>query len=461
MRKTIGVRLTAWYMGLFIVSSIATFGVTYFLLASFLQQRDQESILSTLQQLASEYRASGLEGLKEEVSLEGRIQNGKPFFIRVADSRNKTLFVKIPNQWSDFEISKLDDPPVNHTRQWIRIPSKNDKAVLEIATMMQPGGAILQVGRSTEERDGLLERFRWFRVTVMIVVVFIGMIVGMFLAKRTLRPIHHLIEAVRATEAGAMDSRVPTRQTGDELDELSMLFNNMLGKIAMLVQGMRDALDNVAHDLRTPVARMRGIAEVALRSEPHPEIYREALADCLEESEGLLTMLNTLMDISEAETGAMKLNLETVNLYALLEDAVDLYRHVAEEKEITLSLTVSKELEVTADRNRMRQVLANLLDNAIKFTPPEGKISLIAYAEQEQVVIVVEDTGIGIPSMELPKIWDRLYRGNQGRSQRGLGLGLSLVKAVVQAHGGSVDVSNNSGIGSRFTLLLPASAHIR
>jgi len=273
MRKTIGVRLTAWYMGLFIVSSIATFGVTYFLLASFLQQRDQESILSTLQQLASEYRASGLEGLKEEVSLEGRIQNGKPFFIRVADSRNKTLFVKIPNQWSDFEISKLDDPPVNHTRQWIRIPSKNDKAVLEIATMMQPGGAILQVGRSTEERDGLLERFRWFRVTVMIVVVFIGMIVGMFLAKRTLRPIHHLIEAVRATEAGAMDSRVPTRQTGDELDELSMLFNNMLGKIAMLVQGMRDALDNVAHDLRTPVARMRGIAEVALRSEPHPEIY--------------------------------------------------------------------------------------------------------------------------------------------------------------------------------------------
>ena len=461
MRKTIGVRLTAWYMGLFIVSSIATFGVTYFLLASFLQQRDQESILSTLQQLASEYRASGLEGLKEEVSLEGRIQNGKPFFIRVADSRNKTLFVKIPNQWSDFEISKLDDPPVNHTRQWIRIPSKNDKAVLEIATMMQPGGAILQVGRSTEERDGLLERFRWFRVTVMIVVVFIGMIVGMFLAKRTLRPIHHLIEAVRATEAGAMDSRVPTRQTGDELDELSMLFNNMLGKIAMLVQGMRDALDNVAHDLRTPVARMRGIAEVALRSEPHPEIYREALADCLEESEGLLTMLNTLMDISEAETGAMKLNLETVNLYALLEDAVDLYRHVAEEKEITISSTVSKELEVTADRNRMRQVLANLLDNAIKFTPPEGKISLIAYAEQEQVVIVVEDTGIGIPSMELPKIWDRLYRGSQGRSQRGLGLGLSLVKAVVQAHGGSVDVSNNSGIGSRFTLLLPASAHIR
>src|SRR3990172_2220163 len=461
MRKTIGVRLTAWYMGLFIVSSIATFGVTYFLLASFLQQRDQESILSTLQQLASEYRASGLEGLKEEVSLEGRMKKGKPFFMGVADSRNKTLFVKIPNQWSDFEISKLDDPPVNHTRQWIRIPSKNDKAVLEIATMMQPGGAILQVGRSTEERDGLLERFRWFRVTVMIVVVLMGMIVGMFLAKRTLRPIHHLIEAVRATEAGAMDSRVPTRQTGDELDELSMLFNNMLGKIAMLVQGMRDALDKVAHDLRTPGARMRGIAEVALRSEPHPEIYREALADCLEESEGLLTMLNTLMDISEAETGAMKLNLETVNLYALLEDAVDLYRHVAEEKEITLSLTVSKELEVTADRNRMRQGLANLLGYVIKFTPPEGKISLIAYAEQEQVVIVVEDTGIGIPSMELPKIWDGLYRGSQGRSQRGLGLGISLVKAVVQAHGGSVDVSNNSGIGSRFTLLLPASAHIR
>lgn len=177
--------------------------------------------------------------------------------------------------------------------------------------------------------------------------------------------------------------------------------------------------------------------------------------DCLEEADQILVMLNTLMDISEAETGALKLNREATNLSLVVENAIDLYQHVAEEKALAVSATVPKEIWLTADRNRMRQVLANLLDNAIKHTPGGGRIEIRASEEQETAVITVEDTGIGMAPDELPKIWDRLYRADQSRSQHGLGLGLSLVKAVVQAHGGRVEVSSAPGVGSIFTIRLP------
>jgi signal transduction histidine kinase len=256
-----------------------------------------------------------------------------------------------------------------------------------------------------------------------------------------------------------MDTRVQSPQTGDELDELATLFNGMLEKIEALINGMRDSLDNVAHDLRTPMTRLRGIAEIALRSDQNLEICREALADCVEESERILTMLNTLMDISEAETGAMKLDLESMNVSALIEGVAELYRYVAEDKGILIHTKASNDLCLTADPNRMRQILANLLDNAIKYTPTGGRIDMEAHHRGEKIIILVKDTGIGIYPEELPRIWDRLYRGDQSRSQKGLGLGLSLVKAIVRAHKGQIEVLSEPGKGSNFIISLPSDNH--
>jgi signal transduction histidine kinase len=165
-------------------------------------------------------------------------------------------------------------------------------------------------------------------------------------------------------------------------------------------------------------------------------------------------MLNTLLDVAEAEAGVMKLAREPVDIAALVSEAVDLYEHVAEEKRITITKELSDGCEVSVDRNRMRQVFANLLDNALKYTTSGGRVTICTRCETTRAIVKFTDTGMGIPPEEISRIWERLFRGDRSRSQRGLGLGLSLVKAIVEAHGGAVGVHSVVGQGSTFTVTL-------
>jgi signal transduction histidine kinase len=167
-------------------------------------------------------------------------------------------------------------------------------------------------------------------------------------------------------------------------------------------------------------------------------------------------MLNTLMDISEAETGIMKLDRELIDVSGLMKEVLDIYHYVAEEKDIDIHLTLPPDLSLIADPIRISQAMANLLDNAIKYTPVGGKIDIEARQLKREIMIAIKDSGIGIPREEMPKIWDRLYRGDQSRSQKGLGLGLSLLRAIIRAHKGRIEVLTEPGKGSTFSIYLPA-----
>jgi signal transduction histidine kinase len=452
LRHTLAFRLALWYGVIFVASSLALTALTYLLVSTSLQRYDREIIRTALVQYATAYELGGVDGLVEEIQRTQATAAPGPLLVRAVGTRREVTFLS--EGWGRFDLSQLEPPVPSGQQAWTTL-SGDAGAVLEVASVRLRGGTLFQVGMSTERRTALIRQFRRVLLFNVISIIVAGLAGGAILTSSALQPVRTLAETVREIlRTGRTDRRVPAEDSGDALGELSSLVNAMLDRIDAVLAGMRGALDNVAHDLRTPMARLRGIAETALASED-PAVLREALADCLEESDRVVEMLNTLMDISEAETGTMALRVEPTNLTDLIRQTVELYEDLAEERGVRIETSTEGELTVPVDRNRMRQVLANLLDNALKYTPSGGRVEIATTREGDQAVLTVSDTGVGIPPDELPHIWDRLYRGDKSRSTRGLGLGLSLVKAIVGAHRGRVNVQSSLGSGSRFELRLP------
>ncbi len=282
-------------------------------------------------------------------------------------------------------------------------------------------------------------------------------IAGAFvISRRALRPLSDLARTTQdIIDSGDLSSRVAVRGSNDGLDQLAELFNRMLTRNESLVRAMKESLDNVAHDLRTPLTRLRTGAELALNEPEDASKTNEALADVIEETDRVLSLLTTLMDITEAASGVMRLDKRAEDLASIAREAVDLYEFVSVERGVHISTRLSPGIEVMVDRRRAVQVCANLLDNAIKYTPAGGSVQVSVTRDYESGILAIADTGIGIPPEDRPRVWDRLFRGDRSRAERGLGLGLSLVKAVVEAHRGEVRLRDDTRIGSTFEVLWP------
>ncbi len=457
--KSVGFRMMLWYSAIFALSSFSVFLIAFFMLSSWLEEQDKTLIHSKLQEYVAVYEKNGLASLQEALERDGGERN--PFFLRVAGSENQTLLMHIPENFHDDDgsaiFSQKELEQDTRAKPWISIHTiKEEDDLVDVASRVLPGSALIQVGKSNEDRQDTLEHFLNVLIGIFLAVLTTGLLAGTFLTYRLLHPIRQIIATTRSIiGTGNVQQRVPLHRPTGELQELVRLFNSMLDKIETLIGGMRESLDNVAHELKTPLSRMRGSAEAALQRHNN---HKEALADCLEESEHMTSMLNTLMDISEAETGMIRLSLQELDGSLLLEDIADLYRYIAEEKKIHISTEIPAKLVLKVDRDRFQQAIANLLDNAIKYTPEGGTVYLRAEQKDSVLVVSVADNGIGIAPEELTKIWDRLYRSDKSRSQRGLGLGLSFVRAIIEAHNGSVEVSSRPGQGSIFRVSLPAGS---
>jgi heavy metal sensor kinase len=309
------------------------------------------------------------------------------------------------------------------------------------------------------------------KLTQLMLLVGMGLLIaaplgGYWLAGRATQPLGEIIHTAANLHPAQLEQRLPLRHTGDELDQLSATINGLLDRIAAYLEHKRQLTANAAHELRSPLAAIRSSVEVALNAPRTPQEYQELLCEIVEQTTDLSHLVNQLLLLAETDSFDVRSRKDPVRIDHLVARAVDMFQGVAEERGIELRLQSSGPLLVLGDARRLREVINNLLDNSLKFTPAGGRVqvSLTLDAQAPRARLSVADTGIGIAPDELPHIFQRFYRGDRARSRetpaRGNGLGLAICQAIVQSHGGRIEVSSTVGLGSTFTVTLPAEAPV-
>src|SRR3982074_74825 len=363
--KTFRFRLTVAFSLAFIVLSLLLFTFAYFLLSSSLQANDRTAVTLKLKEYSDEYGNGSIAGLTRKIKIDSGSGSLRYFMVRVADSQNKTILLQPPAEDVNYDFLQLERTAPK-SESWMQLKANGEDDVLDIASARLPDSNLIQVGKGPEQREDLLNHFQNNFLEELFVAALLTIAAGALLSRQALRPLQRFTKALGPIiDTGQVKARVPVLRSGDEFEELGVRFNQPFEKIDPLLEGIRASRDNVADDLRTPMPRLRAVAENALQWDPSPEAYREALSDCLEESEQVLRMLNMLMDISEVETGSVQLRIATVNISDLATQIVDLYRGVAEEKNVFLTSICPPSLIVQGDQERLLRMLANLVDNAI------------------------------------------------------------------------------------------------
>jgi signal transduction histidine kinase len=457
--RTTTFRLSLTYLALFSAAAIVAIAYIYWNTTVLLSRQLNQTIDAELKGLAEQYRAGGLDQLVRTVA-DRSATPGNSLYL-VADSQGRRLAGNLsavtPDLWNSLG-------PVEFVYR--RPAAGGVENRLAFANVFRlPSGYRLIVGRDIEDRRELARMVRSAMLWGLGVMALFGIGGGYWVSRKLLARIDALSDTSRTIMEGDLAGRLPVNGSGDELDRLAQSLNLMLARIEQLMAGLREVSDNIAHDLKTPLNRLRNRVEAALR-EPYGEpIYREALERTIEEADGLIKTFNALLSIARLEAGAGGDNRESLDVSALLRDVAELYEPVAEERGLVLKAETDPSIFVRGDRQLLGQAIANLIDNAIKYgttdaaergpgAKPEVEVS--AKANGSMAEIVVTDRGPGVPASERERVLDRFVRLEASRSEPGSGLGLSLVAAVARLHGGSLRLEDNAP-GLRVILALPTS----
>ncbi|MDX1762958.1 MAG: HAMP domain-containing sensor histidine kinase [bacterium] len=457
--QSLAFRLALWYAAIFTLSSLAAFLLVYLVIGAIIQERTDDDLREDMAELAEVLHTQGLEALRAEIDQEVASDGTDAAFYRLLTPGGASILATDMSSWAGVEpdeqtLGKLNEE-THGVLKTVTLAEHDYPARIIIGAI--GAGQILQIGQSLEENEEFMEIFRDIFAVTLLILMIAATLIGWFMAKRALAGVEAVTRTAMEISGGALDKRVPVNARGDEVDRLAAAFNRMVDRIHGLIKEMGEMTDNIAHDLRNPITRIRGTAETTLTSAASSEDYEAMAANTIEECDRLLGQINTMLEIAEAEAGVGKMSMATVDMTTILRDACELFEPLSEDKDVILDSRIADGHRVRGDYQRLQRMVANLLDNAIKYTQPAGRVALSLDGDENKVVISVADTGQGIGEEELPYIFNRFFRCDQSRAEPGNGLGLSLARAIAAAHGGSIAVSSVPGEGSTFTVTLPAT----
>ncbi len=430
-------RLALIYLGLFGASALALLGYLYLATAGFMDRQTTETIQAEIAGLAEQYRTQGLPRLKQVIDQRSAAHPHRASIYLLTEPSGRWVAGNI-DRWPDTQPG--DDG-------WLTFPvtvqpdgetSESRRAIAQ--SFILAGQYRLLVGREVEDRLQVQANIKRALSWGVGLTLLLGLAGGLLMSRGLLRRVDAINRTTEQIMAGDLSQRIMIKGARDEFDQLASNLNAMLDQIERLLDGMQRVTDNIAHDLRTPLNRMRSRIEVALLSDSEKETFRPVLEQTLADAETMIGTFNALLDIARAEAGSERAAFEQVALSGLTQDMADFYQPLAEEKNQTIRVTSLPDITVQANRHLLSQALANLLDNAIKYTPEGGDIEL---GLDQGPVITVADTGPGIPTEDRENVLERFVRLDETRTTPGNGLGLSLVKAVAKLHGAALTLADN------------------
>jgi len=454
---SIKLRLALLSGSMFALGILLTYALLDFSLTRALRDRVDQYLLTEFREFRAIYEAGGLPALQQEIVQEQDASAPGEFFACVLDEKGASVAASDLSAWDPVVYSPpirqrvLQNAPVIDT---VHVP-REDIRIRRVYGLFNPQVAVV-MGCPLTENAVLIAALRARVGWVLGAMLVFSVLAAWLIAQRAMKGVEAVTETAIRIAGGDLNRRVAAKGYGMEIDLLAQAFNQMLDRVAALMNEIKEITDNIAHELRSPIARIRGSAEVTLLSNAPLGRYQEMTADIIEDCDSLLALANAMLDISEIEAGVAELERQPVDVAQMARDACDLFQPAAEDRGVTIRVLAGESAVVPGDNRKLHQALANLLDNAVKYTPRGGAVTVSVEQTGDTVVISVADTGLGIAADDLPRIFDRFYRGDQSRAKPGNGLGLNLVRAVVKAHHGRIDVASRPNGGTTFTVTLSA-----